>query len=77
MAKQHNPPDDDNQRTFGFVRGHDRFRFGRPERVSAHWRRLPGPHAAPRPEPPRDEGPRVAAAPVITLSVTVNLSVAL
>lgn len=75
MAKQGHDHHNPDQRTFGFVRGHDRFRLGRPERVSAHWRRLPGPLAAPRPE--RDENPRVAPLPVITLSVTVTVSVSL
>ena len=74
---KHHPPDDDNQRTFGFVSPHERrLRSGRRVPVTAHWRHLPGPQAPPRAEPPPDEGPR-AAAPVITLSVTVHVYVTL
>lgn len=80
MGKQH-PPDNNDQRVFGFVGPHERrLRSGRRVPVTAHWRRLPEPQAAPRPEPPRDESPCAAATNItfaITFSATVNVSIAL
>ncbi|HJS85199.1 MAG TPA: hypothetical protein VJ779_07035 [Acetobacteraceae bacterium] len=73
MASYHKPPDHDGQQTFGFVREHERrLRFGGRGRVRAHWRRLPGPQPH-RHEARQDEGPRLA--PAVTLSVTVTVSV--